>query len=273
MNIVAAPSLVEPLQVPYYYNYCKNSQFKRTPKCVISSTSGITSLVVENNQDQQSSTSTQTPTTPLLSVAARRLILLRHAKSSWKDRSIRDHDRPLSRTGQLDAIKLSQNLLKLGWIPQLILSSDALRTRETLKIMQEQVQAFLEAEVRFISSFYSVAAMDGQTAEHLRQAICKYSRDEISTVMCMGHNRGWEEAASMFSGVTVELKTCNAALLEATGKSWEEVYLVPHLYSPWYLIYGPVGRRLDMTKPSQATFSHFILNVCYFPLMENVVIF
>lgn len=39
----------------------------------------------------------------------------------------------------------------------------------------------------------------------------------------MGHNRGWEEAASMLSGATVELKTCNAALLEATGNSWDEV--------------------------------------------------
>lgn len=39
----------------------------------------------------------------------------------------------------------------------------------------------------------------------------------------MGHNKGWEEAASMFSGASIELKTCNAALLEATGKSWEEV--------------------------------------------------
>lgn len=42
----------------------------------------------------------------------------------------------------------------------------------------------------------------------------------------MGHNRGWEEAASMFSGASVELKTCNAALLEAAGKSWEEVRLL-----------------------------------------------
>lgn len=39
----------------------------------------------------------------------------------------------------------------------------------------------------------------------------------------MGHNRGWEEAASVFSGVPVELKTSNAALLEASGQSWEEV--------------------------------------------------
>ena len=39
----------------------------------------------------------------------------------------------------------------------------------------------------------------------------------------MGHNKGWEEAASMLSGASIELKTCNAALLETTGKSWEEV--------------------------------------------------
>ncbi|KAK6133134.1 hypothetical protein DH2020_033173 [Rehmannia glutinosa] len=153
----------------------------------------------------------------------RRLILLRHAKSSWENRSLRDHDRPLSKSGRADAVKLSQKLEQLGWIPELILSSDAQRTRETLKIMQEQVRAFLEAEVHFISSFYSIAAMDGQTAEHLQQAICKYSSDNILTIMCMGHNRGWEEAASMFSGASIELKTCNAALLEATGKSWEEV--------------------------------------------------
>ncbi|KAJ8562639.1 hypothetical protein K7X08_031091 [Anisodus acutangulus] len=227
MNVV----LVEPLQVPYCYTKFLN---RKNPKCVASST-GVGSLVIE--QTWTSTTITQS------SVGARRLILLRHAKSSWENRSIRDHDRPLSRAGQLDAIKVSQNLLKLGWIPQLILSSDALRTRETLKIMQDQVQAFLEAEVHFISSFYSVAAMDGQTAEHLRQAICKYSRDEIFTVMCMGHNRGWEEAASMFSGVTVELKTCNAALLEATGKSWEEAFSLA----------GPGGWKLQgLVKPDTA---------------------
>ncbi|XP_073156470.1 uncharacterized protein At3g52155, chloroplastic isoform X3 [Henckelia pumila] len=135
-----------------------------------------------------------------------------------------DHDRPLSKSGRADAVKLSQKLKEMGWIPELILSSDAQRTRETLKIMQEQVQGFLEAKVHFISSFYSVAAMDGQTAEHLQQAICSYSGDEILTIMCMGHNKGWEEAASMLSGSSINLKTCNAALLEATGKSWEEAF-------------------------------------------------
>lgn len=49
--------------------------------------------------------------------------------------------------------------------------------------MQEHVGSFLEAEIHFISSFYSIAAMDGQTTDHLQQAICKYARDEILTVM------------------------------------------------------------------------------------------
>ncbi|KAL9335833.1 hypothetical protein Peur_070321 [Populus x canadensis] len=184
------------------------------------------SLVIEETSTTMSDTSTDTDTdieTDSQSVS-RRLILLRHAKSSWDDRSLRDHDRPLSKSGELDAAKVSQKLLQLDWIPQLILSSDALRTKETLRIMQQQVPDFLDAEVHFISSFYSVAAMDGQTADHLHQAICNYSRDGILTVMCMGHNRGWEEAASIFSGASIELKTCNAALLEATGKSWEEAF-------------------------------------------------
>ncbi|KAK7412767.1 hypothetical protein VNO78_04382 [Psophocarpus tetragonolobus] len=161
---------------------------------------------------------------PLSDSISRRLILLRHAKSSWENRSLRDHDRPLSKSGKEDAMRISRRLQQLGWIPELILSSDAARTKETLKIMQEQVLELLEAEVHFVSSFYSIAAMDGQTAEHLQKIICKYSRDEILTVMCMGHNRGWEEAASMFSGDSVELKTCNAALLETAGKSWDEAF-------------------------------------------------
>ncbi|GFY91673.1 phosphoglycerate mutase family protein [Actinidia rufa] len=193
-------------------------------RCRCRSSPPSRSLVIESVEGQtwDEAKPKPKPKPPSESVA-RRLILLRHARSSWKDRSLRDHDRPLSRTGQAAAIEVSHKLHQLGWIPDLILSSDAVRTKETLKIMQEQVRGFLEAEVHFISSFYSIAAMDGQTAEHLQHAICKFSKDEILTVMCMGHNRGWEEAASMFSGISIELKTCNAALLEATGKSWEEV--------------------------------------------------
>lgn len=187
-------------------------------KSLCSFSFGAGSAVIRTARDRQPSS--ETP--PGLIV--RRLILLRHGESSWENRSLRDHDRPLSNAGQVAAAKVSQKLHLLGWIPELILSSDARRTKETLKIMQKEVPCFLEAEIHFLSSFYSVAAMDGQTAEHLERSICEYARAEILTVMCMGHNKGWEEAATMFSGASVELETCNAALLEANGESWEEAF-------------------------------------------------
>ncbi|KAG0495433.1 hypothetical protein HPP92_000124 [Vanilla planifolia] len=161
---------------------------------------------------------------PMGSAHRRRLILLRHAESALPERSLRDHDRPLSMAGRADALSVSRKLQKMGWIPELILSSDATRTKETLKIMLESSKEFSEAEVHFMPSFYPIAAMDGHTAEHLQKVICEYSRDDVLTVMCMGHNRGWEEAASMFSGSSIELKTCNAALLETIGKSWNEAF-------------------------------------------------
>ncbi|CAL1378070.1 unnamed protein product [Linum trigynum] len=169
------------------------------------------------------------PSAPGFDNVTRRLILLRHAHSSFTQPALRDHDRPLTSTGQSDAAKVALKLQQLGWMPHLILLSDAARTRETLKIMQESVPTFLDAEVRFIPSFYSIAAMDGQTVGHLQLSVCKHSTDDLLTVMCMGHNRGWEEAASILTGTTVELKTCNAALLEATGKSWEEAFALAGL--------------------------------------------
>ncbi len=61
--------------------------------------------------------------------------------------------------------------------------SDAVRTRETLDIMQAHVSDLREAAVRFLGSFYSIAAMDGQTAQHLQESILKYSSDDVTTVM------------------------------------------------------------------------------------------
>ncbi|CAF2129809.1 hypothetical protein BRARA_C04402 [Brassica rapa] len=169
------------------------------------------------------------------SLISRRLILLRHAHSSWDHLSLKDHDRPLTKTGHADAAKVAQILSSLGWLPQLILSSDATRTKETLKSMQAQVDGFMEANVHFIPSFYSIAAMDGQTADHLQHIISKYSSPDITTVMCMGHNKGWEEAASMLSGASVKLKTCNAALLLAFGNSWDDAFSLA----------GPGGWKLE----------------------------
>lgn len=41
-------------------------------------------------------------------------------------------------------------------------------------------------------------------------------------IMCVGHNRGWQEAASSFTGTQLELGTSNAALMQIEAQTWEE---------------------------------------------------
>lgn len=47
-------------------------------------------------------------------------------------------------------------------------------------------------------------------------------KDDIARVMCVGHNRGWEEAASGFCGQPVTLPTASAALMQVEADSWED---------------------------------------------------
>ena len=61
----------------------------------------------------------------------KRLILTRHAKSSWDDPLTPDHDRDLNDRGKAAAADLGQWLSSRGYVPDEVLCSDALRTRKT----------------------------------------------------------------------------------------------------------------------------------------------
>ena len=65
------------------------------------------------------------------------LLMLRHAKSSWKDGSLSDHDRPLNERGKRDAPRMGQILKEQALVPELIISSTAKRARKTAAKMAE----------------------------------------------------------------------------------------------------------------------------------------
>ncbi len=65
----------------------------------------------------------------------KRLILIRHAKSSWSDPFADDHARVLNKRGKASAIAIGQWLAKRGYIPDLILCSDAARTQQTADLI------------------------------------------------------------------------------------------------------------------------------------------
>jgi phosphohistidine phosphatase len=107
-----------------------------------------------------------------------RLLLLRHAKSSWDDPSLADHERPLARRGHRAAESMAEHLRSSVPHPDLVLCSSALRTRETLDRMSK---AFGDAEVVVDDDLY------GATEELLLERL-RGVADRFETVAIIGHN-------------------------------------------------------------------------------------
>jgi len=142
----------------------------------------------------------------------RRLMLMRHAKSSWQSPAPTDHERPLNKRGRRDAQRVGKRLTEIGWVPDLVMGSDSRRTQETWERMQKH---FPDVRVSFARALYL-----GGPAE-LRTEVARVSAD-VRTVLVLGHNPGWEEAVKALSGREVEMTTANAVLLEGKGATWGE---------------------------------------------------
>ncbi len=143
----------------------------------------------------------------------RRLIVMRHAKSSWKDGSLTDHQRPLNERGRKAAARIARTLGELGWLPRRVLSSDAERTRQTLQRMNSALDTPLAHEL--LPSLYLGGLGDLQAAV----SACP---DDLASVLVLGHNPGSESSVAWLTGTAVQMTTANAALLEGEGPTWAE---------------------------------------------------
>jgi phosphohistidine phosphatase len=141
----------------------------------------------------------------------KRLFLLRHAKSSWDDPGLADHDRPLAPRG-VKAAKAMGGYLKRERIrPSLVLSSSARRTRETVERLAPDGDVWIEREL--------YAASDGELLKRLQRV-----PDTVDSVMLVGHNPGIQDLAVSLAGGGAELErverkfpTGALATLEFTG--------------------------------------------------------
>mgnify|MGYP000158871103 CR=1 FL=1 len=142
----------------------------------------------------------------------RRLALIRHAKSSWKDPGASDHDRVLNKRGRRDAPAMAAELARRGWTPDAVVSSSARRTRETWERMAD---AFDEVSLTSTGTLYLAGLPE------IRHVARDWD-DEWETVFVFGHNPGWSAAASALSGTLLEMTTGNCALLVGDGDTWSE---------------------------------------------------
>lgn len=142
------------------------------------------------------------------------LLLMRHAKSSWKDSKLADHDRPLNKRGKKDAPRMGVFLQEKELVPQRILCSSALRSRETAQAVTENSD--FSGEIVYLDRLYMA-----ETDEFL--AVLRELPDSLERVMIIGHNPGLETLLQTLSGRIESLPTAVLAHLTLQSSSWAEL--------------------------------------------------
>ena len=140
--------------------------------------------------------------------------MLRHAKSSWQDESLPDHDRPLNPRGERDAPRIGRLLREEDLLPEMALCSTAARARSTLELALEA--AAWRCELRFSPALY--AASPEEILAVLAEAPARVAR-----TLVVGHNPGLEQLVRELTGEAVTLPTAALAALDCDCATWSRL--------------------------------------------------
>jgi phosphohistidine phosphatase len=141
-----------------------------------------------------------------------RLILMRHAKSSWKYPELSDHERPLNKRGRKAAGKIAKELIRLEWIPDKLYSSDSTRTEETWARMNKIIKG---VDVEYLHKLYH------SSPNKIRKNLP--NEFDCETIMILGHNPGCADFLSYLCGEWHRMPTAATALLtiKNPNESWK----------------------------------------------------
>ncbi|MCL6259342.1 histidine phosphatase family protein [Aquiflexum sp. TKW24L] len=145
----------------------------------------------------------------------KKLVIIRHAKSSWDDPFLNDHDRPLAERGLKDAPKMAKRLKKENIFPDAILSSDAERAKATAIIMAKEID-FSPKKIEFTKELYH-----GSVSQILSEI--KKTDESIKTLFLFGHNPGLNDLIWKLGGEIDNLPTSGQFGFKFDVKSWEEI--------------------------------------------------
>jgi phosphohistidine phosphatase len=154
----------------------------------------------------------------------RTLILMWHAKSSWDDEGLADHERPLNRRGTRDAPRMAAWMMRNDLRPGLVLCSDAVRTRATLTLVLGAVPAW-KPQVRFEPRLY--LAEPAAMLEVIRRV-----PDDVESCLVVGHNPGTHALALGLVGsgepgaladLAMKFPTAAVAVIEIGDAAWRDL--------------------------------------------------
>jgi phosphohistidine phosphatase len=143
------------------------------------------------------------------------LLVLRHAKSSWDDPSLDDHDRPLNGRGKKDAPRAGAAIRSRGLTPDLVITSDAVRARvtaETAAAAAGYVGEIVQDKRLYLASPRDILAL-------LRGV----EAPETDTLMIVGHNPGLEELVVHLTAQPELMPTAAMAEIELPIDNWHDL--------------------------------------------------
>jgi phosphohistidine phosphatase len=141
------------------------------------------------------------------------LLLMRHAKSDWDADYGSDHDRPLNERGLRSARLMGRVLAEEGLVPDLVISSTAVRARKTAELAVEA--GGWSSEIRLDRSLYD----EGPRGVLAVGA----SAPDVEGVMLVGHQPTWSMLVSALTGQRAEMKTAAVAVIELDIESWADL--------------------------------------------------
>ena len=145
---------------------------------------------------------------------AKQLLLIRHGKSDWGNNYLADFDRPLNSRGLRNAPEMALRLSNKNLIPELIVSSPALRALTTARNFA-QVWNKSSGQIK-----EELAIYEANTSTLL--SIVNKLDDAFNRVALFGHNPGFTEFANYLSGSNIHnIPTCGVVLIEFPFEEWK----------------------------------------------------
>ena len=148
---------------------------------------------------------------------AKRLTIIRHAKSSWENPDFDDHDRPLNSRGLRNAPEMGARLAKRNWLPDLFLASTARRARDTVALLAGKV-GYAEERIVFDDRLYLAEPAEWRS-------VIRPFPVEATHIACVGHNPGVTELANHFSSEYIDnVPTCGLIDMRFEVDAWADLF-------------------------------------------------
>ena len=143
------------------------------------------------------------------------IILFRHGKSDWDSSAESDHERPLAKRGRLAADRMGRYLSEKGEVPDLAISSTAVRARDTLN---RAVRAGdWSCRVEQLDDLYLPSPLT-------LLEVLQHQSDGLVSVMLVGHEPAWSETLSLLvGGGRFRFPTAAMARVDVDSERWADL--------------------------------------------------